>query len=219
MPDQSVSLDDEDLAAQSAVKHLRKLKIDNDTVRRLLGEARTHNVWHQRDVSDDTLRSIVDLMRMGPTSANGSPARIIFLKSDLAKERLRPALTPGNVEKTMSAPVTAILGYDIEFWRNADSTFPHKPEVQTNYRDMPEASETVAFRNSSLQGAYLIVAARAHNLDCGPMSGFDNTLVDREFFEGTTIRSNLLCNLGYGDADRLLKRSPRLDFDTVCEIL
>ena len=219
MPDQSVSLDDEDLAAQSAVKHLRKLKIDNDTVRRLLGEARTHNVWYQRDVSDDTLRSIVDLMQMGPTSANGSPARIIFLKSDLAKERLRPALTPGNVEKTMSAPVTAILGYDIEFWRNADTTFPHKPEVQTNYRDMPEASETVAFRNSSLQGAYLIVAARAHNLDCGPMSGFDNTLVDREFFEGTTIRSNLLCNLGYGDADRLLKRSPRLDFDTVCEIL
>lgn len=219
MPDQSVSLDDEDLAAQSAVKHLRNLKIDNDTVRRLLGEARTHNVWRQRDVSDDTLRSIVDLMQMGPTSANGSPARIIFLKSDLAKERLRPALTPGNVEKTMSAPVTAILGYDIEFWRNADSTFPHKPEVQTNYRDMPEASETVAFRNSSLQGAYLIVAARAHNLDCGPMSGFDNTLVDREFFEGTTIRSNLLCNLGYGDADRLLKRSPRLDFDTVCEIL
>ncbi len=219
MPDQSVSFDDEDLAAQSAVKHLRNLKIDNDTVRRLLGEARTHNVWHQRDVSDDTLRSIVDLMRMGPTSANGSPARIIFLKSDLAKERLRPALTPGNVEKTMSAPVTAILGYDIEFWRNAGTTFPHKPEVQTNYRDMPEASETVAFRNSSLQGAYLIVAARAHNLDCGPMSGFDNTLVDREFFEGTTIRSNLLCNLGYGDADRLLKRSPRLDFDTVCEIL
>ena len=158
-------------------------------------------------------------MQMGPTSANGSPARIIFLKSDLAKERLRPALTPGNVEKTMSAPVTAILGYDIEFWRNADTTFPHKPEVQTNYRDMPEASETVAFRNSSLQGAYLIVAARAHNLDCGPMSGFDNTLVDREFFEGTTIRSNLLCNLGYGDADRLLKRSPRLDFDTVCQIL
>ena len=219
MPDQSVPFDDEDLAAHSAVKHLRNLKIDNDTVRRLLGEARTHNVWHQRDVSDDTLRSIVDLMQMGPPSANGSPGRIIFLKSDLAKERLRPALTPGNVEKTMSAPVTAILGYDIEFWRNADSTFPHKPEVQTNYRDMPEASETVAFRNSSLQGAYLIVAARAHNLDCGPMSGFDNTLVDREFFEGTTIRSNLLCNLGYGDADRLLKRSPRLDFDTVCEIL
>ena len=219
MSDQSISLDDEDLAAQSAVKGLRNLKIDNDTVRRLLGEARTHNVWQQRDVPDDTLRSIVDLMQMGPTSANGSPARIIFLKSDLAKERLRPALTPGNVDKTMSAPVTAILGYDIEFWRNADTTFPHKPEVQTNYRDMPEASETVAFRNSSLQGAYLIVAARAHNLDCGPMSGFDNTLVDREFFDGTTIRSNLLCNLGYGDADRLLKRSPRLDFDTVCEIL
>jgi len=184
-----------------------------------LSEARTHNAWHERDVPDETLRSIYDLMQKGPTSANGSPARLVFLKSDDSKERLRPALTPGNVEKTMSAPVTAILGYDIEFWRNADVTFPHKPEVQRAYQEKPEASETVAFRNSSLQGAYLIIASRAHDLDCGPMSGFDNKLVDCEFFAGTTIKSNLLCNLGYGDAARLLKRSPRLGFDMVCEIL
>ena len=219
MSDPLIEFDDRDLAAQRAVKNLRGLVIDNDTVRRLLSEARTHNAWHERDVPDETLRSIYDLMQKGPTSANGSPARLVFLKSDDAKERLRPALTPGNVEKTMSAPVTAILGYDIEFWRNADVTFPHKPEVQTAYQEKPQASETVAFRNSSLQGAYLIIASRAHGLDCGPMSGFDNKLVDLEFFAGTTIKSNLLCNLGYGDGDRLLKRSPRLGFDMVCEIL
>ena len=219
MSDQLSGFDDEDLAAQHAVKHLRSLTIDNDTVRLLLSEARTHNAWHERDVPDERLRSIYDLMRQGPTSANGFPARLVFLKSDDSKERLRPALTPGNVDKTMSAPVTVILGYDTEFWRNADVTFPHKPEVQTAYQEKPAASETVAFRNSSLQGAYLIIAARAHNLDCGPMSGFDNKLVDREFFAGTTIKSNLLCNLGYGDDQRLLKRSPRLGFDTVCEIL
>jgi len=219
MSNPPIEFDDRDLAAQRAVKSLRGLAIDNDTVRRLLSEARTHNAWHERDVPDETLRSVYDLMQKGPTSANGSPARLVFLKSDDAKKRLRPALTPGNVEKTMSAPVTVILGYDIEFWRNADVTFPHKPEVQTAYQEKPEASETVAFRNSSLQGAYLIIASRAHELDCGPMSGFDNKLVDYEFFAGTTIRSNLLCNLGYGDAERLLKRSPRLGFDTVCEIL
>ena len=219
MSDPLIEFDDRDLAAQRAVKNLRGLAIDNDTVRRLLSEARTHNAWHERDVPDETLRSIYDLMQKGPTSANGSPARLVFLKSDDSKERLRPALTPGNVEKTMSAPVTAILGYDIECWRNADGTFPHKPEVQTAYQEKPQASETVAFRNSSLQGAYLIIASRAHDLDCGPMSGFDNKLVDLEFFAGTTIKSNLLCNLGYGDADRLLKRSPRLGFDMVCEIL
>ena len=219
MSDPLIEFDDRDLAAQRAVKNLRGLAIDNDTVRRLLSEARTHNAWYERDVPDETLRSIYDLMQKGPTSANGSPARLVFLKSDDAKERLRPALTPGNVEKTMSAPVTAILAYDIEFWRNADVTFPHKPEVQTAYQEMPEASETVAFRNSSLQGAYLIIASRAHDLDCGPMSGFDNKLVDCEFFAGTTIKSNLLCNLGYGDAGRLLKRSPRLGFDMACEIL
>ena len=219
MSNPPIEFDDRDLAAQRAVKSLRGLAIDNDTVRRLLSEARTHNAWLERDVPDETLRSIYDLMQKGPTSANGSPARLVFLKSDESRERLRPALTPGNVEKTMSAPVTAILGYDIEFWRNADVTFPHKPEVQTAYQEKPEASETVAFRNSSLQGAYLIIAARAHNLDCGPMSGFDNKLVDREFFAGTTIKSNLLCNLGYGDTERIQKRSPRLDFDMVCEIL
>ena len=219
MSDPLIEFDDRDLAAQRAVKNLRDLVIDNATVRRLLSEARTHNAWHERDVSDETLRSIYDLMQKGPTSANGSPARLVFLKSDDAKERLRPALTPGNVEKTMRAPVTAILGYDIEFWRNADVPFPHTPEVQTAYQEKPQASETVAFRNSSLQGAYLIIASRAHDLDCGPMSGFDNKLVDCEFFAGTTIKSNLLCNLGYGDADRLLKRSPRLGFDMVCEIL
>ena len=219
MSDPLIEFDDRDLAAQRAVKNLRGLAIDNDTVRRLLSEARTHNAWHERDVPDETLRSIYDLMQKGPTSANGSPARLVFLKSDDSKERLRPALTPGNVEKTMSAPVTVILGYDIEFWRNADVTFPHKPEVQTAYQEKPQASETVAFRNSSLQGAYLIIASRAHDLDCGPMSGFDNKLVDLEFFAGTTIKSNLLCNLGYGDGDRLLKRSPRLGFDMVCEIL
>ena len=158
MSDPLIEFDDRDLAAQRAVKNLRGLAIDNDTVRRLLSEARTHNAWHERDVPDETLRSIYDLMQKGPTSANGSPARLVFLKSDDSKERLRPALTPGNVEKTMSAPVTAILGYDIEFWRNADVTFPHKPEVQTAYQEKPQASETVAFRNSSLQGEYLIIA-------------------------------------------------------------
>jgi 3-hydroxypropanoate dehydrogenase len=156
---------------------------------------------------------------MGPTSANMSPMRIVFVKSREAKERLKPALSEGNVNKTMAAPVTAIIGMDVHFHEKLPKLFPHT-DAKAWFKDLPEkALEYLALRNSSLQGAYFILAARALGLDCGPMSGFDNTKVDETFFAGTTVKSNFLCNLGYGDATKLHSRSPRLDFDEACQVL
>ena len=157
-------------------------------------------------------------MKMGPTSANCCPARFIFLKSSNAKERLRKALKPNNVDKTMNAPVTVIVGYDIEFWNHAEKTFPQSPATQQAFKENPSGSQIAAFRNGSLQGAYFIIASRALGLDCGPMSGFDNTLVDEEFFTGTTFKSNFLCNLGYGDENTTFKRLPRHEFNEVCKV-
>jgi len=143
---------------------------------------------------------------------------LIFLKTSAAKERLRKALKPNNIDKTMNAPITAIIGYDIDFWKHAEKTFPQNPATQQAFKDNPSGSQIAAFRNGSLQGAYFIIASRALGLDCGPMSGFDNTLVDEEFFAGTTFRSNFLCNLGYGDVSGTFKRLPRHEFDEVCKI-
>jgi 3-hydroxypropanoate dehydrogenase len=184
----------------------------------LLTEARTINTWTNQEVSVETLKEIYEIMKMGPTSANNCPARLIFLKSSDAKERLRKALKPNNIDKTMKAPITAIIGYDIEFWKHAEKTFPQNPATQQAFKDNPAGSQIAAFRNGSLQGAYFIIASRALGLDCGPMSGFDNTLVDEEFFAGTTFRSNFLCNLGYGGASGTFKRLPRHEFDEVCKI-
>lgn len=191
----------------------------------LFRNARSQNGWLDRDVSDDTLRAIYDLVRWGPTSTNGCPARIVFLRSAEARARLQPALAPGNLEKTLSAPVTAIIGYDAGFHEQLPRLFPHNPGMRDWYAAQPQMIETAALRNGSLQGGYLILAARALGLDCGPMSGFDHAMVDREFFgadgcfPGQRVKTNFLCNLGYGDPEKLFPRSPRLPFEESCVLL
>lgn len=193
--------------------------LDDRALDVLFREARTQNGWLPIPVSDDQLRRIYDLMRLAPTSANTSPARIVFLRTPEAKARLLPALRSGNVEKTKAAPVTAILGYDTRFYERLDVLFPHRPEMAEMYRRDPELAEVTAFRNATLQGAYFILAARAVGLDVGPMSGFDNAKVDAEFFPDGRIRSNFLCNLGHGDPAKVMPRLPRLPFDDACRLL
>lgn len=181
--------------------------------------ARTHSVWLDKPVEDALLQRVYDLAKMGPTSANMCPMRIVFVRSKEAKQRLRPALSPGNVDKTMAAPVTAIIAMDIHFYEKLPKLFPHT-DAKAWFKDLPEnVLEYTALRNSSLQGAYFMLAARSLGLDCGPMSGFDNAKVDAAFFAGTTIKSNFLCNLGYGDASKLHPRSPRLEFDDACQVI
>lgn len=193
-------------------------QLNDEGLNLIFREARTHFAWQDRAVDDSLLRAVYDLTKMAPTSANMSPMRVAFVKSKEAKERLKPALDGGNVEKTMSAPVTAIIGMDMQFYEKLPKLFPHK-DISGVFRDMPkEALEVVALRNGSLQGGYFMLAARALGLDCGPMSGFDNAKVDAEFFGGTAIKSNFLCNLGYGDASKLYPRAPRLGFEEACSI-
>ena len=178
-------------------------------------EARTHNDWLDKDISNE----IYDLMKWGPTSANCSPTRIIFVKSKASKDRLLPFVIESNLEKTKSAPVTAIIGYDINFHDHLPKLFPHNPDAQNWFNHSIDIAEETAFRNGSMQGAYFIIAARALGLDCGPMSGFDKEGVDNEFFRDTNIKSNFLCNLGYGDKTKLFERSPRFKFNEICEII
>ena len=192
--------------------------LDDEALDILFRAARTHNAWQDRPVEDDVLRALFDLLKMAPTSANCSPARFLFVKSDAAKERLRPALSEGNVDKTMAAPVTAIVGYDLEFHEKLPQLFPHT-DARSWFAGKPDAIATTAFRNGTLQGAYMILAARSVGLDCGPMSGFNNDKVDAAFFPGGQTKSNFLCNLGYGDPSVLHPRSPRFAFDEACEIL
>src|SRR5438132_8245546 len=181
--------------------------------------ARTHNSWLDKPVEDALLRQVYDLAKMGPTSANMCPMRVVFVKSREAKERLKPALDQGNVDKTMKAPVTAIIAMDIHFYEKLPTLFPHA-DARAWFKDLPEnVLEYVALRNGSLQGAYFMLAARALGLDCGPMSGFNNAKVDAEFFAGTTVKSNFLCSLGYGDASKLFPRSPRLSFEEACKFV
>lgn len=194
-------------------------QLNDEGLNLIFREARTHFAWQDRAVDDALLRAVYDLTKMAPTSANMSPMRVIFVKSKQGKERLKPALDAGNVEKTMSAPVTAIIGMDMQFYEKLPKLFPHK-DISGVFRDMPkDALEVVALRNGSLQGAYFMLAARALGLDCGPMSGFDNAKVDAEFFGGTAIKSNFLCNVGYGDASKLYPRAPRLGFEEACSIV
>jgi len=193
-------------------------KLPSPCLDQLFRDARTHNAWRDQDVPDAVLREIVDLAKMGPTSANCSPGRFLFVKSREAKERLKPHLSEGNRDKTMKAPLCAIIGYDLDFYRHLPKLFPHT-DAKSWFEGKDEKIAETAFRNGTLQGAYLIMAARALGLDCGPMSGFDNKAVDREFFAGTNIKSNFLCNLGYGDPSVLLPRSPRFDFDEMAKII
>lgn len=191
--------------------------VDGKSLDILFRNARTHSAWLDKPVPNSLLEQVYDLAKMGPTSANCSPMRIVFVASKSAKERLKPALAEGNVEKTMSAPVTAIIGQDMEFYEKLPELFPHA-DARSWFAGNKALIESTAFRNSSLQGAYFMLAARALGLDCGPMSGFDNGKVDELFFAGTNIRSNFICNLGYGDATKLYPRSPRLEFAVACRI-
>jgi 3-hydroxypropanoate dehydrogenase len=185
----------------------------------ILRTARTQNGWLDAPVSDDLLREIYDLMRLGPTSANTCPARLVFLRTPEAKARLLPALSPGNVDKTKAAPVTAIIGYDTHFYDLMPKLFPHRPDMKDNFAASPRLAETTAFRNGTLQGAYFMIAARACGLDVGGMSGFDNAKVDAEFFPDGRYKSNFLVNLGYGDPAKLHPRNPRLEFEEACTLL
>lgn len=188
------------------------------TLSQLFHDARTHNKWQTKDVPDALLHQLVDALKMGPTSANCSPARFVFVKSKEAKERLKPHLSEGNRDKTMQAPVCAIIGYDLEFYEHLPKLFPHT-DARSWFSGKPDKIRDTAFRNGTLQGAYLILAARLHGLDCGPMSGFDNKGVDEEFFAGTSVKSNFLCNIGYGDREGLMPRSPRFDFAEMARII
>lgn len=207
-------------------------RLNEDVLEALFRSARTHNGWLDRPVTDDTIRRLYDLMKWGPTSANASPARFLFLHTAEAKQRLRPALAPANVDKTMAAPWTVIVAYDLRFYERLTKLAPSMPQFRGMFADTPGLPEETAKRNSALQGGYLILAARALGLDCGPMSGFDNAKVDAEFFGDNpvcrsiyadfapgTIKSNFLCNIGYGDPASLRPRAPRLDFEEACCIL
>jgi len=195
-----------------------RAELDRASLDQLFREARTNNGWLDRPVSDEQLRGIYELMKWGPTSANSSPARIVFLRSREAKQRLVPALAPGNVDQTLQAPVAAIVAQDLEFYERLPELFPHGDARSWFVGNQP-LIETTAFRNSSLQGAYLILAARALGLDAEPMSGFDNETVDREFFPDRRVKSNFLVNIGYGDPSKLPPRGPRLAFEEAVQIL
>lgn len=183
----------------------------------LFTEARTHNAWQDRSVSDELLHQLYDLLKWAPTSANAAPARFIFVKSAEAKAKLLPSLSEGNIEKTMSAPVTVIVAHDLEFYEQLPALFP-QADAKSWFAGNEAAITSTVQRNGSLQGAYLIMAARALGLDCGPMSGFDQAKVDEAFFAGSQWRSNFLINLGYGDTAQLYPRNPRLDFAQACRI-
>ncbi len=194
-------------------------KLNDESLDLIFREARTHSVWLDKPVDDSLLAQVYDLAKLGPTSANMCPMRVVFVKSKAAKEKLKPALDAGNVDKTMTAPVTAIIGMDIRFYEKLPKLFPHA-DAKAWFKDLPEnVLEYIALRNGSLQGAYFMLAARSLGLDCGPMSGFDNAKVDAAFFAGTTVKSNFLCNLGHGDRTKLFPRSPRLSFEEACQIV
>lgn len=194
-------------------------RVDDAGLDILFRQARTHNGWDGRPVSDAELHEIYELMKWGPTSANASPLRILFLRTPEAKARLLPAMSAGNQDKTRTAPVTAILAFDTEFYEQLPKLFPHAPEARSWFAGNAASIHATAFRNSALQGAYFILAARAIGLDTGPMSGFDAGKVDAEFFPDGKHKVNFICNLGHGDSAKLFSRSPRLSFDEACKIL
>jgi 3-hydroxypropanoate dehydrogenase len=188
------------------------------TTERLFTDARTQNGYLPQPVSDDTLRRLYELMKWGPTSANCSPSRLVFVRTAAAREKLLACVSPGNVNKVREAPVTAVLGMDLDFHEQLPKLFPHAPDARSWFAgDAAKRAET-ALRNSSLQGGYLILAARALGLDCGPMSGFDTAKMDAAFWAGRNVRTNFICTLGHGDPAKLFARSPRLAFDEACAL-
>jgi 3-hydroxypropanoate dehydrogenase len=213
----------DELAIQKAQQaaddlHLRVAPLGEAELDLLFLQARSHNGWKDDAVSDEQLQRLYEIVRMGPTSMNCSPARFVFIRSAEGKQRLLPALNKGNVEKTLAAPVVVIIGYDLDFPDRLAQLFPHT-DGKRFFVDKPEHTEKTAFRNGTLQGAYLLLAARAMGLDCGPMSGFDHAVVDAEFFAGTAIKSNFICAMGVGDSSKLFQRHPRLSFSQACELV
>lgn len=188
--------------------------ISGTALDQLFREARTHNFWQDRPVPEALIREAVDLAKLAPTSANTLPARFVFVRGKDAKEKLKPALMPGNVDKTMAAPVTAIVGYDTKFFEHSPRLFPHA-DVRSWFSGNADFAERTAFQNGTLQAGYLILALRSVGLDTGPMTGFDNKAVDDTFFGGTSVKSNILINIGYGDPEKLFPRSPRFAFDEI----
>jgi len=193
--------------------------LDAKALDTIFRQARTHNAF-AGPLTDAQLREVYELMKWGPTTMNTQPARIVFVRTKEAKEKLRPALSPGNLDKTMAAPATAIIAHDLLFYENLPKTFPHRPEAKNGFmgEEKKAGNEILAFRNGSLQGAYFIIAARALGLDTGPMSGFDNAKVDAAFFPGGRWKSNFLCNIGHGDPAKVMQRLPRLSFEEACRI-
>lgn len=208
---------DRTITAFSAMK-ARVSKLDDDGMDLLFQEAKTCYAWLDRKVPEEIIRRLVELTCLPPTSANSSPARFVFISTAEGKQRLKPCLSSGNIDKTMSAPVTVIVAFDLEFWRHMDRLFPHG-DMKTMFEKSPEMAEQASFRNGSLMGGYLILAARALGLDCGPMSGFDATKVNEVFLSGTTYKANFLCNLGYGDPESIKERGPKFGFDEIASIV
>ncbi|MEL1233070.1 MAG: malonic semialdehyde reductase [Candidatus Neomarinimicrobiota bacterium] len=214
---------DQKIAVAAAQETFSNMKNSSEPLNKsqlnlLFGEARSMNGWQDKDVPDNLIKSIYDLTKMGPTSTNCCPARFKFIKSEDQKLKLKESLLPNNVDKVMSAPVIAIIGFDLDFSDNMGKLFPHM-DVAPMYKNNEIMNHSTAFRNSSLQGAYFMMVSRALGLDCGPMSGFNNQLVDEIFFNGTNIKSNFLCCIGYGDSSKIFMRLPRLGFDEACEII
>ena len=197
---------------------MTKPKVSDDALDLLLRKARSYSDYTPQPVGDDTLRALYELAKWGPTTANSQPQRVLFLRSDEAKLRLKPALSSSNLKKTMSAPVVAVLAYDMRFFEHLPRMYSN-PQARSWYETTPEAIRTTALRNATLQGAYFMLAARAMGLDCGPMSGFKNEKVDEEFFPDGRFKSNFLCCLGHGDPTNLEPRLERFAFDEVCKIL
>ncbi len=217
---EAASLEELRAKAQADVRDMRSTlqRLNEAEIELLFTQARSHYAWTDAPVSDDLLHRIFDITKMGPTSMNSCPARFVFVRSEAGKKRIAKSLKPANVPKVMGAPVTAIIAYDLEFWTELLRLFPHE-DRRPHFEGKPEHAENTAFRNGTLQGAYFMIAARALGLDVGAISGFDNAIIDAEFFAGTALKSNFLCNLGYADETALFQRLPRFDFDDVCEIL
>lgn len=195
--------------------------LDAQSLDKILRNARTHNVWLPKPVTDQQLREIYEIMKWGPTSVNSQPGRIVFVRTREGKGKLKPALSPGNLDKTMAAPVTAIVAYDTQFYEHLPTIFPHNPAAIELFKGAgkEDMARVTAVRNGTLQGAYLIIAARALGFDCGAMSGFNNAMVDQAFFPDGRFKSNFLCNIGYGDHAKVFARSPRFAFDEVCKVV
>ncbi|MEP2948270.1 MAG: malonic semialdehyde reductase [Lentilitoribacter sp.] len=207
-------------AAQQDARDLKAKidRLDDASIELILSGARSHYAWTDKPIEDDIIYKLYDIVKMGSTSMNGCPARFIFVKTPEGKARVAKSLKPANVPKMMGAPLTVIVAYDTEFWKELPKLFPHEDRRHL-FKDKPEYSEETAFRNSTLQGGYLMIAARALGLDIGAMSGFSNKIIDEEFFNGTSVKSNFLCNIGYADETALFQRLPRFAFDDVCEVV